>query len=457
MPAGASSPSTASRRRSARHRAAPSSPPTPSPVRAAARPKPSAWPNSARPHAKRSTAAAPAPSPSITSNAISATRARHPSRTKARAMTPHFHRLAIADVRRETADSVSLAFAIPAPLSEAYRFLPGQNVTLKATLAGDEIRRCYSISSGLDDGELRIAVKRQDGGLFSSFANDALKAGDAVEVMTPSGNFTSALDPGAQRLYLGIAAGSGITPLLSIIKTVLAREPQSRFFLLYGNRTTQSIMFRGALEDLKDRFLDRFALTHVLSREAQDVAALSGRIDADKIALFLRGAAPPERIDHAFVCGPAALLDVAQQTLQSLGVAPERIHVERFTVEGEPARSPRPPAARVPPSPASGGELGWGPRADPVAEAEAVLDGIRHRFPVVADQSIIEAAEAAGLDLPYSCRGGMCCTCRARLVAGNVEMAHNYSLERWELEAGYVLTCQSRPTTPKVVLDYDQL
>ena len=360
-------------------------------------------------------------------------------------MTPHFHRLAIADVRRETADSVSLAFAIPAPLSEAYRFLPGQNVTLKATLAGDEIRRCYSICSGLDDGELRIAVKRQDGGVFSSFANDALKAGDAVEVMTPSGNFTSALDPGAQRLYLGIAAGSGITPLLSIIKTVLAREPHSRFFLLYGNRTTQSILFRGALEDLKDRFLDRFALTHVLSREAQDVAALSGRIDAAKIALFLRGAAPPERIDHAFVCGPAALLDVAQQTLQSLGVAPERIHVERFTVAGEPA--PRHAPVRAAAAAAT----------DNVAEAEAVLDGIRHRFPVVADQSIIEAAEAAGLDLPYSCRGGMCCTCRARLVAGKVEMAHNYSLERWELEAGYVLTCQSRPTTPKVVLDYDQL
>ncbi|HEX6840380.1 MAG TPA: 2Fe-2S iron-sulfur cluster-binding protein, partial [Stellaceae bacterium] len=315
-----------------------------------------------------------------------------------------------------------------------------------------------SICSGLDDCELRIAVKRQEGGLFSCFANDALKPSDVIEVMTPSGNFTTALDPAAERLYLGIAAGSGITPLLSIIKTVLAREPHSRFFLLYGNRTTQSIMFRAALEDLKDRFLDRFAVTHVLSREAQDVAALSGRIDAAKIALFLRGVAPPDRIDHAFVCGPAALLETAEETLQTLGVAPERIHLERFTVDGTPTASLHPPAARVPPSAASGGGSGWGPPIERiVAEAEAVLDGIRHRFPVAADQSIIEAAEAAGLELPYSCRGGMCCTCRARLVDGKVEMAHNYSLERWELEAGYVLTCQSRPTTPKVVFDYDQL
>jgi ring-1,2-phenylacetyl-CoA epoxidase subunit PaaE len=360
-------------------------------------------------------------------------------------MTPHFHRLTIADVRRETAESVSLAFAIPEALSEAYRFQPGQNVTLKAVVASDEIRRCYSICSGLDDGELRIAVKRQDGGLFSCFANDAIKPGDAIEVLTPSGNFTTALDPIAQRLYLGIAAGSGITPLLSIIKTVLVREPHSRFFLLYGNRTTQSIMFRAALEDLKDRFLDRFALTHVLSREAQDVTALSGRIDAAKIALFLRSIAAPDRIDHAFVCGPAALLETAEEALQSLGVAPERIHVERFTVAGEPA--PRRTPLRAATAAASA----------IVAEAEAMLDGIRHRFPIAADQSIIEAAEAAGLELPYSCRGGMCCTCRARLVDGKVEMAHNYSLERWELEAGYVLTCQSRPTTAKVVLDYDQL
>jgi ring-1,2-phenylacetyl-CoA epoxidase subunit PaaE len=234
-------------------------------------------------------------------------------------MTPHFHRVTISDVRRETPVSVSLAFAVPEALREAYRFVPGQPVTLKQVIGGEELRRSYSICSALDDGELRVAVKQQAGGVFSGFCNERLKPGDALEVMTPSGHFTVPLDPRAQRTWLGIAAGSGITPLLSIVKTVLAREPRSRFFLLYGNRTTQSIMFRAALEELKDRFLDRFSLTHVLSREAQDVPALSGRIDADKLALFLRGVVPAA-IDHAFGCGPAALLDTAEQVLLAHGL-----------------------------------------------------------------------------------------------------------------------------------------
>ncbi|MGO8916597.1 MAG: 1,2-phenylacetyl-CoA epoxidase subunit PaaE [Stellaceae bacterium] len=357
---------------------------------------------------------------------------------------PQFHTLTIADVRRETPESVSLAFAIPAALSEAYRFAPGQHVTLKRVIGGEEVRRSYSICSGLDEGELRVAVKKQEGGVFSGFVQDGLKPGDALEVMTPSGHFTAPLDPKAARTYLGIAAGSGITPLLSIVKTVLAREPKSRFFLLYGNRTTQSIMFRAALEELKDRFLDRFSLTHVLSREAQDVPVLSGRIDAEKIALFLRGIGPVRAIDHAFVCGPAALIDTAERVLEAQGLLRQRLHLERFTVDGAP--SPR----RVTPGAATAARR-------VVAEAEAVLDGIRHRFPIAAGETVIDAALAAGLELPYSCRGGMCCTCRARLVSGAVEMDHNYSLEPWELQAGYVLTCQSRPTTATLVLDYDQV
>jgi ring-1,2-phenylacetyl-CoA epoxidase subunit PaaE len=360
-------------------------------------------------------------------------------------MTPHFHRLTVADVRRETADSVSIAFAVPEALREAYSFAAGQNLTLKTMLGGEEVRRCYSICSGVDEGELRIAVKRQEGGVFSGFCNDTLKRGDVVEVMTPAGNFTTPLDAGAERLYLGIAAGSGITPLMSIIATVLAFEPKSRFFLIYGNRTTQSIMFREALEDLKDRFLGRLSVAHVLSREAQDVPALSGRIDEAKIALFLRNVVPAESIDHAFLCGPGGLIETAERALRGLGLLPERIHVERFTIDGAPAPTRPPPRGN-----------GAAARAI-VAEAEAVRDGIRHHFPVGEDQSIIEAAESAGLDLPYSCRGGMCCTCRAKLIEGKVEMAVNYSLEGWELAAGYVLTCQSHPKTPKVVLDYDQV
>jgi ring-1,2-phenylacetyl-CoA epoxidase subunit PaaE len=357
---------------------------------------------------------------------------------------PQFHTLRISDVRRETPDSVSLAFAIPDALGEAYRFAPGQHVTLKRVIGGEEVRRSYSICSGLDEGELRVAIKKQPGGVFSCFAQERLKPGDAIEVMTPAGHFTASLDPAARRTYLGIAAGSGITPLLSIIKTVLAREPLSRFFLLYGNRTTQSIMFRAALEDLKDRFLDRFSLSHVLSRESQDVPALSGRIDAEKIALLLRGIAPAGAIDHAFVCGPAALLDTAERALLAQGLERRRLHLERFTIDGAP------PPLR----PAPGAEAA--PRAI-VAEAEAVLDGIRHRFAIAAGETVIEAALAGGLELPYSCRGGMCCTCRARLVSGEVEMERNYSLEPWELASGYVLTCQSRPKTATLILDYDQV
>jgi ring-1,2-phenylacetyl-CoA epoxidase subunit PaaE len=359
-------------------------------------------------------------------------------------MTPQFHALKIAEVRRETPESVSIAFAVPSALAEAYCFAHGQHVTVKLPLHGEEVRRSYSICSGLDDGELRIAIKKQEGGVFSTFANERLKPGDTLEVMTPTGHFTVPLDPAAERLYLGIAAGSGITPLLSIIKTVLAREKRSWFVLLYGNRTTQSIMFREALEELKDRFLERFSVTHVLSREAQDVPALSGRIDAAKLALFLGGALPPAAIDHAFLCGPGDLVETAERALQGLGLPERRIHVERFTVDGAPAPQQRP-------------ERATGAKRDIVAEAEAVLDGIRHRFPIGAEETVIDAALASGLELPYSCRGGMCCTCRARLVEGEVAMDHNYSLERWELEAGYVLTCQSHPKTKRIVLDYDQV
>ena len=359
-------------------------------------------------------------------------------------MTPQFHPLTIAEIRRETPEAVSIAFAVPPELAPAYRFQHGQHVTLKHPSEGLEVRRSYSICSGIDDGELRIAVKRQEGGIFSTFANERLRPGDTLEVMTPTGHFTAPLEPGASRLYLGIAAGSGITPLLSIIRTVLAREPRSRFVLLYGNRTTQSILFREALEDLKDRFLGRLSLTHVLSREAQDVPALSGRIDAAKLALFLRGTAPANQVDHAFLCGPGALIETAEKTLLGLGMPKERIHVERFAIEGAVALRRASPDAAAAPRPV-------------VAEAEALLDGIRHHFPIGAGETVIDAALAAGLELPYSCRGGMCCTCRARLVEGEVAMDRNYSLEPWELEAGFVLTCQSRPKTRRIRLDYDQL
>ena len=359
-------------------------------------------------------------------------------------MTPRFHRLTIKDVRRETNDAVSIAFAVPEDLREAYRFTPGQYLTLKTDVAGEELRRSYSICSGLDDGELRIAVKRIEGGRFSGFANALLRPGQAIDVMTPMGRFGVSPEPEAARTYVGLACGSGITPILSIIKSTLTREPKSRFFLFYGNRTTAGILFRETLEDLKDRFVDRLSVFHVLSSEAQDISVLNGRLDGNKISLLLRTIVPAETVDHVFVCGPGTMLDEAEMTLKRLGLRDDQIHLERFTPAEDGPRRPgssKPIAADAPPA----------------AMAEIVLDGSRHIVPVGEGEPIVDAALRAGLELPYSCRGGMCCTCRAKVVEGTVEMAVNYSLEPWELDAGYALTCQARPTSARVVVDYDQV
>ena len=357
-------------------------------------------------------------------------------------MAIEFHRLKVVDVRRETPEAVSIAFAVPPELAEAYRFHPGQHLTLRKQNGAGEIRRSYSICAGLDDGELRIAVKKVEGGVFSCWANDALKAGDAIDVMTPQGRFGMAPDPSAARNYLAIAAGSGITPVMSLIRTVLAREPNSRFALIYGNRTAQSIIFKDALEDLKDRFLDRFSLHHVLSRERQELAQLSGRIDSEKIEGVLRGIGAPADIDAVFLCGPGGMIEEAKAALLALGVPAEPIHVEYFSVDGTPVA---PSVARAAPAATE----------TPVATAHITLHGLQHDVPMREGETVIDAGLRAGLDMPYSCRGGMCCTCRAKVTAGEVRMDTNYSLEPWELAAGYVLTCQSHPLTEKVSVDYD--
>jgi len=348
-----------------------------------------------------------------------------------------FHRLAIADLRRETPDCLSIAFAVPAQLRGVFRFKPGQYVTLRATPDGAEIRRCYSICSGLDDGELRVAVKRVPGGVFSALADD-LRIGDTIDILPPQGRFTSALRATAFRNYVAIAAGSGITPVLSLIKSVLAREPKSRFFLLYGNRTSRDIIFAEELARLKDRHLDRFSVTHVLSREAQDVPALNGRLDPDHIRRLLPALVPVAAVDRAFLCGPEAMMDAAAQTLAAMGLPPDRILREYF-LAGEGGHA-APPVEIV---------------SGPSTIATIIIDGRRHEIPVPENTPIIEAAIAAGLDLPYSCRGGMCCTCRARLVDGKAEMAVNYSLQQWEIDAGFILTCQAKPLTDRLTLDYD--
>jgi ring-1,2-phenylacetyl-CoA epoxidase subunit PaaE len=356
--------------------------------------------------------------------------------------TPRFHRLAIADLRRETADAVSMTFAIPEDLASDYRFVPGQYLTLRVTLGGEEVRRSYSICSGPDDGEIRIAVKRIDGGAFSGFVLDELKPGDALDVMTPTGRFGIAPAPDEPRIHAGFAAGSGITPILSIVKTMLAREPHSRFFLFYGNRTAEGMLFREELEELKDRFIARLSVFHVISGEEQDIPILHGRLDGEKVRVLLRSLVPASEVDHVFICGPSGMSEAVEATCRELGITADRIHVERFVSEfgGKPR-----PKAVVPAS------------ATPKAIAALIIDGKRREVPVADGEAILDAALRAGIDLPFACKGGMCSTCRAKLVEGAAEMELNYSLEPWELKAGFVLTCQAKPTTNRVVVDYDQM
>src|SRR6201996_5550176 len=263
---------------------------------------------------------------------------------------PRFHRLAVNDLRRETADAVSMTFDIPKDLANDYAFAPGQYLTLRTTMDGEEVRRSYSICSGPDDGELRIAVKKVDGGAFSSWAADELKSGDELDVMTPTGRFGIAYAPDQARVYVGFAAGSGITPILSIVKGVLAREPLSRFFLFYGNRSAGGMLFREALEELKDRFLQRLSVFHVISGEEQDIPILHGRLDGDKVRVLLRALVPASDVDHIFICGPTGMSEEIEATCREIGIADERIHVERFVSEfgGRPRPKAVLPAAAAP-------------------------------------------------------------------------------------------------------------
>jgi len=353
---------------------------------------------------------------------------------------PRFHILTVSDLRRETADAVSLGFAVPDRLRVAYRYTPGQYLTLRATIDGEDVRRSYSICSGLDDGELRVVVKRIAGGVFSGWVNERLSPGAELSVMTPDGRFGVPIEPGSSRTLVAFAAGSGITPIMAILKTMLRREA-GRFFLFYGNRATDSIIFREQLEDLKDRYLARLSVFHVLSREQQDLAVLNGHLDAEKLQFVMRTMVPIQQVDQAFVCGPQPMIEGLEKALSDLGMARDRVHVERFT-------------------PGVGGRqrpIAVSPAAAPMAIATVISEGVRMEIPVAQGEAIIDAAIRAGRSLPYSCKGGMCCTCRARLLEGKVEMTVNYSLEPWETEAGYILTCQSHPVTERVVIDYDQV
>jgi ring-1,2-phenylacetyl-CoA epoxidase subunit PaaE len=353
-------------------------------------------------------------------------------------MTPKFHTLRIAEVRRETPDAVSLCFEVPPELAEDYRFVQGQHLTLKTEIAGEEIRRSYSICAGVDDGELRVAIKKVPSGRFSSWANDGIRVGDRIEVMTPEGRFHTPLDAAQRKHYVAFAAGSGITPVLSLIKTTLKVEPQSRFTLVYGNRRQAGVMFAEALEDLKNRYLSRFTLFNLFSREEQDVPLFNGRLDRAKVKTFLDTLIPVDTIDAAFICGPGAMIDEVEAALREAGVAPADIHLERFGVPGE------------------GPEHHVEPGDAPQASITVIADGLKREMEFHAeDPSILEVALRAGMDLPFSCKGGVCCTCRARVVEGRVRMDKNYTLEQADIDAGFVLTCQAHPLTERVVISFD--
>jgi ring-1,2-phenylacetyl-CoA epoxidase subunit PaaE len=349
-----------------------------------------------------------------------------------------FHPLRVADIRRETEDTVSVAFEVPAELAEEFRYSPGQFLTFRVPdAAGALVRRSYSICSGLDDGELRVAVKRLDSGVFGVLANDSLKVGDTVEVLAPLGRFTTSMEPGRSASYLMIAAGSGITPVMSLMRTILARQPGSRITLLYGNRGPSSIIFREALHDLKDEHLQRLQVIHVLSREGQATPLLNGRISGKKLRELGTCMVDLTTYDEVFVCGPEPMTMEIRETLVDLGIDASRVQLELFG-------SHMPPPKR-----AIAEESGERVRL------EVVLGGIRTKVDVQPGDTVLEAASRTGLDMPFSCKGGVCATCRARVEDGAVEMAHNYALEPWEVDAGFVLTCQSRPITPSLVVDYD--
>ena len=362
-------------------------------------------------------------------------------------MTPHFHPLIIARVQRETADAISVTFDVPAGLADAYRYTQGQHLTLRSLVGGEELRRSYSICSGVDDASLRIAIKAVDDGAFSTWANTSLAAGMALDVMSPAGRFFTPLDAAHRKHYVAFAAGSGITPVLSLIKSALKREPLSRFTLVYGNRTVSSILFSEELEDLKDRYMGRFTLHHVLSREPLDVALFHGRIDGEKCRAFLSTVLPAAGIDDAFICGPGQMLDEIREALLEAGVDGKHIHVERFVTPGDS----RTASAVKRSMPVAVVEQG------PAADVTVIADGITRTVRVPFEgASILDSALAAGADLPFACKGGVCCTCRARVLEGEVMMDKNWSLEPHELARGFVLSCQSHPVSARIVISYDE-
>ena len=355
-----------------------------------------------------------------------------------------FHPLRVASIERLTDDAVAITFDVQPELRDQFRFQAGQHVSIRSPVVGDDVRRNYSICTPATSGRLRIGVKRIPDGVFSSYVAERLRPGDVLDIMTPTGSFSTALHPGQRKRYGAIAAGSGITPVLSILSTALEVEPESSAVLVYVNRTTLNIMFLEDLEDLKNRYPDRFQLIHVLDEEPLDVEILSGRLDADRLGRILDHLVLPDDVDEWFLCGPLPMSDVAREVLLGYGTGDEHIHRELFFVGPPPAAGSRTPAP-------SAAEPQTG------AEVTVILDGRSQTFVLPEDgASILDPTLRYRADAPFACKNGVCGTCRAKVIEGKVRMDANYALEPGDVAAGYALACQSHPAADRVVLDFDQ-
>jgi len=358
---------------------------------------------------------------------------------------PKFHPLKVSNIRRETQDTVSVAFEVPAELKEEYQFKQGQYLTFKHEINGEEVRRSYSICRSPLDNELRVAIKKVEGGLFSTFANESLAEGDIIETMTPMGRFYTTIDPANEKHYVAFVSGSGITPVMAHMRTILQLEPKSSFTLVYGNKTTSSIIFKEEIEDLKNEYMDRLTVYNVLSREENEIPLFMGRIDSEKCTSFMKYFIQPETIDEVFICGPAPMIDAVKAQCAAVGLDRKQVHFELFASPLQLAQAKE--AVTKVEREASGFQ----------AKVKIILDGVATEFIMDSKgENILDAAMKRGADLPFACKGGVCATCRAKIDKGTVKMDINYGLEPDELERGFVLTCQAHPTSEEVVVNFDE-
>ncbi|AON56475.1 1,2-phenylacetyl-CoA epoxidase subunit PaaE [Herbaspirillum seropedicae] len=351
-----------------------------------------------------------------------------------------FYPLTISDVKQETRDTIVVSFAVPAELQDTFSYQQGQHLTLRSEINGEDLRRSYSICSAVQERQLRVAIKRAPGGLFSNWANESFVPGQRIDVMPPMGHFNVPLEAGNRKHYLAFAAGSGITPMMSIIKTTLLSEPHSHFTLVYANRASSSVIFKEELTDLKDTYLERFNVVYVMSREQQDVELFNGRIDRAKCDAFFASWIDLKDVDAAFLCGPEDMVQAVAASLQAHGLPKTQIKTELFAA----STPPRAHAARA--------VVG-----KQECEVTVIVDGYHNVFTMDKEkESVLEAGLKHGIDLRYSCKGGVCATCRGKVVEGKVDMDANYALEDYEIARGFVLSCQSFPVSDKLLLDFDQ-